>query len=263
MADATTQEMQEITKYPAGAFSWSDLVTTDAEGAKRFYGALFGWTFQDMPAGEGMIYTFAYRYDKPLVGLMGIPGVTPAWQSYVTSDDADATAAKVSEAGGTVLDGPSDVFDNGRSLRFQDPGGGVLGVWQPYNFVGSGFALGPGVPVWRELWTDNIETALEFYRQVFGWRGQVQKDGDATYGSCHNGDQPVTVIMPNAAHPGDVSPGWVLYFGSADVEADAAKVMELGGAVIYGPTVMGGYPFATCRDPQGADFLIMGAPLAA
>lgn len=262
MAEAAMQGMQEITRYPHGAFSWGDLLTPDAEGAKRFYGELFGWTFQDMPMGEGQVYTFAYRYDKPVVGLMGIPDLPAAvWQSYVSVDDADAVAAKVRAAGGTVDDGPVDVNDNGRMVTFHDPAGHPLGAWQPYTFIGAAFAQGPGIAVWRELWTDNIEEGMEFYRQVFGWSGQVHKDGEQSYGGMYSdGETPVTVVMPNSAHPDIAHPGWVTYFGSADVPADAARVQQLGGAVLYGPTVMGGYPFATCRDPQGGVFLIMGAP---
>lgn len=261
MADASTLQMQEITRYPHGVFSWGDLLTTDLEDAKRFYGSLFGWTFIDNPVNQGILYTFASNYDKPVAGMMGIPGVAPTWQAYVTVDNADAVAAQVMAAGGTVLDGPVDVNDNGRMIVLRDPAGNTVGGWQPYNFIGAAFAQGPGVPIWRELWTEgDIEDALAFYRQVFGWSGQMQQEGDVAYGACNNGETLATVILPNSAHPGEPHPGWVVYFGSADVPGDAAKVEALGGSVTYGPTEMGGYPFAACRDPQGAVFMLMGTP---
>jgi predicted enzyme related to lactoylglutathione lyase len=37
--------LQEITKHPHGAFFWAELVTTDVDGAKKFYGELMGWTY--------------------------------------------------------------------------------------------------------------------------------------------------------------------------------------------------------------------------
>ena len=49
--------MGKHTSYPHGTFSWIDLATTDAEGAKAFYTLLFGWEYVDMPAGEGMTYS--------------------------------------------------------------------------------------------------------------------------------------------------------------------------------------------------------------
>lgn len=30
-----------------GAFSWTELMTTDVEAARSFYGTLFGWAFED------------------------------------------------------------------------------------------------------------------------------------------------------------------------------------------------------------------------
>lgn len=261
MSGATQQQMQEITHYPHGAFSWIDLLTPNVTAAKEFYGSLFGWTFQDVPMGDGYFYTFANLYDKPIGGMMQIPDHAAVWQNYVTVDNADTTAAKVREAGGVVLD-DAVVSENGRMMRFYGPGKGEIAAWQPYNFAGSAFKQAPGAPAWHELWTDELEADLEFYRQVFGWRCELQTSGELTHASCHNGDQPVTVIIPNSAQFGEIRPGWVVYFASADVTADTARVQELGGAVTYGPAVMSGYPFATCKDPQGGIFLLVGAPAA-
>ena len=54
MSEGATQEagLLEVTHHPHGAFSWADLATTDPTAAKRFYTALFGWTFEDAPAGS-------------------------------------------------------------------------------------------------------------------------------------------------------------------------------------------------------------------
>src|ERR1700684_2588935 len=38
-------------EHHVGKIVWADLVTPDIDGAKRFYGALFGWTFRDVPGG--------------------------------------------------------------------------------------------------------------------------------------------------------------------------------------------------------------------
>jgi predicted enzyme related to lactoylglutathione lyase len=44
-------------RYEPGTFCWVDLATTDPAGAKAFYGGLFGWEAEDMPAGEAGTYT--------------------------------------------------------------------------------------------------------------------------------------------------------------------------------------------------------------
>src|SRR5512138_387179 len=47
-----------------GKFVWADLVTDDVVSARRFYGDLFGWTFQNV--GE---YTIAANDERPLCGM--------------------------------------------------------------------------------------------------------------------------------------------------------------------------------------------------
>ena len=51
--------MGERTSYPPGTFSWAELSTNDAEGAKAFYTGLFDWDVEDTPAGPDMNYTMA------------------------------------------------------------------------------------------------------------------------------------------------------------------------------------------------------------
>jgi uncharacterized protein len=43
-------------RHASGTFCWVDLTTTDPAGAKTFYGELFGWEAEDMPAGEAGTY---------------------------------------------------------------------------------------------------------------------------------------------------------------------------------------------------------------
>ena len=45
--------MPERTQYAPGTPSWVDLQTSDQAGAKKFYGALFGWDYDEQPMGDG------------------------------------------------------------------------------------------------------------------------------------------------------------------------------------------------------------------
>ena len=54
-------------------------------------------------------------------------GQPPAWTTYVSVEDAEATAAAVKEAGGTVIAEPMDVMDLGTMAVFADPTGAVFG----------------------------------------------------------------------------------------------------------------------------------------
>lgn len=65
--------MATRTEYQHGEFSWVNLGTTDPASAKRFYGGLFGWQFNDMPAGPGMTYTFCELKRQSVGGLYALP----------------------------------------------------------------------------------------------------------------------------------------------------------------------------------------------
>src|SRR5262245_9373874 len=114
--------MGKRTSYPPGTFSWVDLSTGDAAAEKSFYAGLFGWQFEDATAGGDMVYTVCRLYGDAVCGLFERPeGAPPAWTSYVTVEDADAVAARVSELGGRVVMEPHDVLDEGRTAVFDDP----------------------------------------------------------------------------------------------------------------------------------------------
>ncbi|MGB8701867.1 MAG: VOC family protein [Thermosynechococcaceae cyanobacterium] len=112
-----------------GAFSWCELMTSDPDAAKTFYGRLFGWEMEDRPMA-GMVYTVLSAGGQEVGGLTAIPnsapGMQPTWGTYVTVDDADATAALAAELGGKVLMPPRDIPDVGRFTLIQDPQGAIF-----------------------------------------------------------------------------------------------------------------------------------------
>ena len=82
--------MSDRTSYTPGTFSWADLTTTDQEGAKAFYTALFGWEVTDNPVGDGVHYSMAQLGGKDVAAISPQPeqqrdaGVPPVWNSYIT-----------------------------------------------------------------------------------------------------------------------------------------------------------------------------------
>jgi uncharacterized protein len=115
----------------AGAFSWTELMTTDPKAAQEFYGRLFGWKFDTMNMGQGDYHVV--KTDGTAVGgIMGIPpdakGMPTAWSAYVTVPDADAAVEKCKSLGGKVCAGPMDVPNVGRFAVLQDPQGAVFNV---------------------------------------------------------------------------------------------------------------------------------------
>jgi predicted enzyme related to lactoylglutathione lyase len=112
-----------------GAFSWFELMTSDVDGAKKFYANLFGWATEAMPMGD-MNYTIVKVGEEGLGGIMATPpqaaGSPPNWGVYVTVNDVDATARKAEELGGKIIVPPTDIPTVGRFCVLQDPQGATI-----------------------------------------------------------------------------------------------------------------------------------------
>src|SRR3954463_14263424 len=100
--------MGERTSHAPGTFSWVDLATTDADGAKAFYGTLLGWEFEDMPVPDSPPYSMATIGGRTVAALYPKreDQAPPAWLSYGTGDPAPAPAARVAGRGGTAPSQP-------------------------------------------------------------------------------------------------------------------------------------------------------------
>ena len=123
-----------------------------------------------MPADAPGKYLQA-RLTGGLVAAIGSqPGAAPGGLEHVhLGGDADETAAKVREAGGSVLSEPIDIFDSGRMAWFADPEGAAFGVWQPDQHRGAAVVNEPGSLNFNGLHTRDLEGAKAFYGAVFGW----------------------------------------------------------------------------------------------
>jgi predicted enzyme related to lactoylglutathione lyase len=116
-----------------GSLNFNGLASRDPEGAKAFYGAVFGWDTLALPVGSmWTLPGYGDHLERGSPGLreqmaaMGAPegfidvvaalnpipddeSDTPAhWSVTFAVDDADATAAEASELGGEIVAGPSD-----------------------------------------------------------------------------------------------------------------------------------------------------------
>ena len=117
--------MSERTSYAPGTPCWVDLGSPDLDASVEFYGGAVrlggagARKTSSRPAATGG----RRRTGRDVAGMMPLmqEGQPPAWSTYVSVADADATAAAVTEAGGSVLAEPMDVMDLGRMAVFADP----------------------------------------------------------------------------------------------------------------------------------------------
>ena len=249
--------MGERTSYEPGTFSWTDLGTTEADAAKSFYASLFGWEYDDMPAGEGMTYSMARLGDHTVAALYGMQqqGVPPYWLAYVTVDSADEAVERAKELGANVIQGPLDVFDAGRMAVLGDPAGAVFAVWEPRQNIGATLVNDAGSMCLNQLNTTDADGAKEFYSGLFGWRIEEIESPGAPYFSIHNGDALGGGMMPMPEGQG-APPHWLVYFTSPDLDAHAAQIRELGGTIVLEPMPIPSGRILVAQDPQGAFFAL-------
>ncbi len=249
----------EIERYEDGVPSWVDLSTPDLEGARSFYSELFGWQAQVGPPEAGG-YTICLLRDRPVAGLGPSPmeGVPPSWTTYVNVEDADAVAAKVSPNGGNVLMGPMDVMDVGRMAIVADPVGAVIGIWQAGTHKGAGLVNEPNTYCWSELVTTDLPGAKAFYASVFGWGAESHGEDESAYVEWKLSGRSIGGLMLKPPTiPAEVPPYWGVYFAVDDADRAAARVGELGGSVMMGPTDIEPGRFAVAADPAGAVFCVL------
>jgi predicted enzyme related to lactoylglutathione lyase len=250
-------------RYEPGTFCWVDLATTDPAGAKAFYGELFGWEAEDMPAGGGATYTMLRLDGDYVCALYEMDaerleqGVPPHWFSYVSVEDADATAARARELGGTVYGEAFDVLDAGRMAVIQDPTGAVFGAWQPRAHIGARRVNDPGCLTLNELHTRDPEAAITFYAGLFGWETEViEENGEPVYGSINNAGSLNGGLMPMTEEHGDAPSYWLPYFTVPSIEGAVAKIRELDGELMAGPLDVPAGRITVLSDPQGAAFAL-------
>lgn len=120
-----------------GTWSWNELMTRDLDGALPFYSTVFGWATDAMDMPMGPYHVVRGGEEGGLAGMMGMPPdmsdeVPNHWMVYFTVEDAEATAARVRELGGTVVFGP-EMSGVGILATMHDPQGGNFSVMQPVS----------------------------------------------------------------------------------------------------------------------------------
>lgn len=259
----------------AGSFIWYELMTTDANAAARFYGAVVGWKIADRPdpRAGGPDYRQIARDDGGSAGgvlqithEMQAHGARPAWVAYLHVRDVDAAVQAIVADGGRALM-PKMTLPVGEIAMVADPGGAPFYVMTPVPPPGKPDAVSdvfdaakPQHVRWNELQSPDVERAKSFYARHFGCQFNESMPMGPQHGDYHfidHGGRRVGGMMKqqDAALPG----GWSFYFGVRSASAAKRAIEAAGGRVQMDlHQVPGGDWVVIATDPQGARFGIVG-----
>ncbi|HEU4691702.1 MAG TPA: VOC family protein, partial [Vicinamibacterales bacterium] len=116
-----------------GSLSWTELYTTDADVARKFYSEVFGWQpSETMDMGPMGKYHMFNRPHGMIGGMMNKPPemaqVPPNWQIYFRVPDINAAVERIKANGGQILNGPMEVPGGDWVVNAMDPQGAAFGL---------------------------------------------------------------------------------------------------------------------------------------
>jgi predicted enzyme related to lactoylglutathione lyase len=215
---------RRITPMAHGKFTWFELVTNDIDKAKTFYGETLGWTATTMDMA-GFQYSALQFEGKSQAGLVAPQGGAPNhWISYLSVDDVDARARKVTEHGGKVLVPPTDIPNVGRFALVADPQGARFNLFKGTTEDGGSTRFH-----WNELWSPDAQAVLPFYKEVLGYAVETMQMPTGDYHVLKSADGGQGGVMTSPM-PG-VPAMWLPYVVIDDCDAAVARAKRMGGDV--------------------------------
>ena len=145
--------MNEPRTYPEGVTCWVDIEEADVEEAARFYGVLFGWTFLEAEPKRGYLIAQLDGQDAAGIGQLAVTNDRarrfPNWNTYISVQDIDQTAARLMAAGGRIIESPSNLAGAALTASCVDSEGIPFRLWQTGRRPGAQVATrrAPGTSV--------------------------------------------------------------------------------------------------------------------
>ena len=237
-----------------GKFIWIDLATENPNGARDFYGAVFGWKFREIENAR-VPYTLIENATGKVGGMfrqVRPPGakVGSKWISVMSVEDPSKAARLVAERGGQVLLAPTVVPGRGTHALFRDPEGAVFGVLANDGGDPPDAPVNDGDVFWLDLFAHDPARQAAFYSAIGGYSVDV--------GEVAGRER--TILATNAIAragvarlpPGAEKSAWLPFILVDDVPGALARATKAGGKVLLAPraALLGGN-LAVIADPAG------------
>ncbi|MFI2754048.1 VOC family protein [Cellulomonas sp. P22] len=254
-------------RWPEGTPAWVDLMVPDRQTARKFYGPLFGWDFEESGPEYGYYTTCLLggraaaaigSAPDPGEGAPGPAAPPPSWTTYLATNDIAAAVERAVEAGGQVIAGPLEIGEMGSMAVLADPTGAVFGLWESGTHTGADVVDEPGALVWNEVMTRDVPVAREFYRALFPYTFGDMSGPGFTYMTLDVDGRISGGLggLPSDT-PSDVPSAWTTYFAVKDTDAWVSRALALGGRLLS-PAADSAYGrMAVIQGPFGETFAVM------
>jgi len=245
-----------------GSFVWHDLLTKDVAGARKFYGELFGWRFDDTKRADRP-YVIARSGAAPVAGIVDVSGITDAgtqWLSFMAVANVDAAVALFQSGGGKVLVQPLNL-PLARAAVVADPQGAPLGLAQVRRDLPGATQPTASHFFWQEYLARDAGQALDFYKKVAGYNPAISDTRLGVEYHVLKRARGGAGLFQLPATVTDVQPNWLPYVLVDDAAALAARVTALGGRVVVpaAPERRNG-SLIVIADPAGAVLALQKYP---
>jgi uncharacterized protein len=251
------------TEHHVGKVVWADLVTPSLSSAEKFYGGLFGWTFQNIHAGDSD-YVVALDGSRPVAGMVEKPiSVSDrhqsAWLTFIAVRDVDAVKRTALAQKGKVLADSVSYAMRGRQAVLADPEGAVFAILASSSGDPPDYLAAPGEWIWSSLHAKNPETEAAFYQNVFGYDVFDAESADGMEHMILSSDD-YARASANAlpAGEGRRHAHWLNFIRVENATDLSAKAVLLGGRILVEPHAdRHGGMVAVVADPAGAPVGLM------
>jgi uncharacterized protein len=250
-------------EHHPGKVIWADLVTPDLAAAERFYGGLFGWTFQQIHTGKND-YAVASIGGRPVGGLLQRPVPVgehrqSAWLTFLAVRDVDAARRTALSSGAKSVSEPKSYPGRGRQAVLSDPEGAIFAILASTSGDPPDYLAEPGEWIWSALLTRDVGQSAAFYQTLLGYDVFDVPSDDGVEHVIFSSDDYARASANTL--PGDSAhhhPHWLNFVRVTDTLQAANHAVSLGGRILVEPhDDRHGGKSAVVADPAGAPIGLM------
>ena len=236
-----------------GKFIWFELATVDLEQEKKFYGEVFGWTFQQLGQADAQ-YTLIKNGDQNIAGLFQVKPresvkLGALWIGLMSVLDLNKTVDAAKQLGGSVHTPATTLANRGTYALLKDPEGAFFGVLKSDSGDPPDHKVQTGDFLWVDLFAKDMQRAASFYQKLAGYE-VVDDEKGVQRKFLRAADKYRAGIVPRPEEAN--RSGWLPYIKVNDVAATLAKAEAAGGTIMVEPdkSLLNGN-LAIFADPEG------------